>query len=58
MLQGSTWKSVEVHNALCSNAPRYHEQIWNDWNNSKKLRDTMCYAVSYTHLTLPTTCDV
>lgn len=44
VLQGSTWKSVEVHNALCSNAPRYHEQIWNDWNNSKKLRDTMCYA--------------
>ena len=44
VLEGSTWKSVEVHNALCSNAPRLHEQIWNDWNNAKKLRDTMCYA--------------
>lgn len=44
VLQGSTWKSVEVHNALCSNAPLLHEQIWNDWDNAKKLRDTMCYV--------------
>ena len=45
VLQGSIWKSVEVHNALCSNAPLYHEQIWNDWNNSKGLRDIMCYTL-------------
>ena len=44
VLQGKRWKSVEVRNALCSDAPRHHEAIWNDWNNSKGLRDTMCFA--------------
>lgn len=44
VFQDNKWKSVEVRNALCSNAPGYHGEIWNDWNNSKKLRDTMCYV--------------
>ena len=39
------WISVEVRNALVSNANKYHGQIWNDWDNSKALRDTMCYAI-------------
>ena len=36
-----TWKEVDVHYALCSDAPGHHGSIWNDWNNSKRLRDTI-----------------
>jgi len=39
------WVSVNVQNALCSNADEHHGYIWNDWNNSRALRDTMCYAI-------------
>lgn len=38
------WKSLNPSYALCSNAFRYHTQIWNDWDNSKKLRDTMSFV--------------
>lgn len=41
---GGEWKRVQVRDALCSNAAR-HGQIWNDWSNSKNLRDNMCYAL-------------
>ena len=43
-----TWKEVDVHYALCSDAPGHHGSIWNDWNNSKRLRDTMSF-VNFTH---------
>lgn len=43
-----TWKEVDVHYALCSDAPSHHGSIWNDWNNSKRLRDTMSF-VNFTH---------
>lgn len=39
-----SWKKVDVYDALVSNAPKYHGQIWNDWNNSKKLRDTSSFT--------------
>ncbi|MGN0189841.1 MAG: glycosyl hydrolase family 28 protein [Candidatus Cryptobacteroides sp.] len=38
------WKDAFVHDALVSDAPNHHPQIWNDWNNSKKLRDTSSFA--------------
>ena len=44
VLQDKRWKSVDVRNTLCSDGPRHHAEIWNDWDNSKMLRDTMCYA--------------
>ena len=43
-----TWKEVDVHYALCSDGPNHHTAIWNDWNNSKGLRDTMSF-VNFTH---------
>lgn len=48
VLKDHRWQSVEVRNALCSDSPNHHEELWNDWDNSKKLRDTMCYAL-FTH---------
>ena len=48
VLKDRRWQTVEVCNALCSDSPNHHEEIWNDWDNSKKLRDTMCYAL-FTH---------
>lgn len=48
VLKDRRWQTVEVYNALCSDSPNHHEEIWNDWDNSKKLRDTMCYAL-FTH---------
>ena len=41
--ENGLWHPLNVHNALCSDKV-YHDQIWNDWSNSKKLRDTMCFA--------------
>lgn len=41
--QGGRWRAIDVRKALCSDA-KNHDRIWNDWNNSKKLRDTMSYA--------------
>ncbi len=38
------WQSVKVHDALCSNA-RKHGGLWNDWSNSRALRDTMSYCI-------------
>ena len=43
MEQGGRWRAIDVRKALCSDA-KNHDRIWNDWNNSKKLRDTMSYA--------------
>lgn len=48
VLKDRRWQTVEVRNALCSDSSNHHEEIWNDWDNSKKLRDTMCYAL-FTH---------
>lgn len=39
-----TWKKEDVHYALCSDATSHHSQLWNDWDNSKKLRDTMGFT--------------
>lgn len=39
-----SWKKVDVHYALCSDSPNHHTQIWNDWDNSKHLRDTMSFT--------------
>lgn len=38
------WKDITVYDALCSDADK-HGYIWNDWNNSKKMRDTMSYCI-------------
>ena len=38
------WNVQQVHDALCSNADK-HGSIWNDWSNSRKLRDTMSYCL-------------
>lgn len=37
-------QSATVRKALCSDAGN-HRSIWNDWNNSKALRDTMSYSI-------------
>ncbi|MGM9792014.1 MAG: glycosyl hydrolase family 28 protein [Candidatus Cryptobacteroides sp.] len=39
-----SWKDAYVHDALVSDAPNHHPQIWNDWNNSKELRDTASFV--------------
>lgn len=44
VLYDKKWRAVRVRDALCSNADK-HAQIWNDWNNNKKLRDTMSYCI-------------
>lgn len=38
------WQRADVHDALCSNAMK-HAAIWNDWSNTKALRDTMSYCI-------------
>ena len=38
------WKSATVRKALCSDAS-LHSRIWNDWDNSLGLRDTMYYCI-------------
>ena len=38
------WRAQQVHDALCSDANK-HPQIWNDWTNSRGLRDTMSYCL-------------
>lgn len=48
MQKDGSWKEVDVHYALCSDAPSHHASIWNDWNNSKQMRDTMSF-VNFTH---------
>lgn len=42
--KGELWKSARVHKALCSDAAR-HGAIWNDWDNSKAIRDTMSFCI-------------
>lgn len=48
MQKDGSWKEVDVHYAMCSDAPSHHASIWNDWNNSKQMRDTMSF-VNFTH---------
>lgn len=48
-----SWKSAEVRNALCSDSYIKHGQIWNDWDNSKSLRDTMCFSIFENDFTGP-----
>lgn len=43
-LYSGSWREEEVHDALCSNADK-HGNIWNDWNNDRKMRDTMSYCI-------------
>lgn len=42
--RNGAWQGVKVHDALCSNA-RKHTGLWNDWSNSRALRDTMSYCI-------------
>lgn len=35
---------ASVHKALCSDA-RKHGSLWNDWDNSRKQRDTMSFSI-------------
>ena len=42
--EDGSWKEAYVHDALVSDAPNHHKQIWNDWNNSKGLRDTASFV--------------
>ena len=44
VLQEEGWQEMTVRDALCSNASR-HGSIWNDWDNSKALRDTMSFCI-------------
>ena len=46
-IQGAdgVWAEAPVRDALCSDAARYHSAIWNDWDNSKHLRDTMSFSI-------------
>lgn len=44
VFKDGAWKSIEVHSALCSNS-KNNSRIWNDWNNSKGLRDRMAFAL-------------
>ena len=36
--------TAAVHKALCSDA-RKHGSLWNDWDNSRKQRDTMSFSI-------------
>ena len=45
---GSGFVPVTVHKALCSDSASHHGEIWNDWDNSKGLRDTMSIALLQT----------
>lgn len=42
---GDGFVPVTVYKALCSDSAAHHPEIWNDWNNSKALRDTMSIAL-------------
>lgn len=44
ILQDDGWKEAWVNKALVSDFS-HHDQIWNDWDNSKALRDTMSIAL-------------
>ncbi len=44
VLTDNGWEMLSVHKTLCSNASN-HRSIWNDWSNSKALRDTMSYCI-------------
>lgn len=44
VLQDGQWKEAWVLEALVSDYS-HHEDLWNDWNNSKALRDTMSIAL-------------
>ena len=44
VLQDGQWNQAWVYQALVSDYDK-HEQIWDDWDNSKALRDTMAIAL-------------
>ncbi len=44
VLTDNGWETLSVHKTLCSDSAK-HGQIWNDWSNSKALRDTMSYCI-------------
>lgn len=41
---GGNWTPAFVADALCSDAAK-HGGLWNDWANTRQLRDTMSYAI-------------
>lgn len=44
VFQDGDWNEAWVYKALVSDFSR-HDEIWNDWDNSKSLRDTMAIAL-------------
>lgn len=38
------WQNINVHQCLCSDASK-HGSLWNDFSNSKALRDTMSFCI-------------
>lgn len=44
VLTDNGWEALSVHKTLCSDSAK-HGKIWNDWSNSKALRDTMSYCI-------------
>lgn len=42
---GRGWREIVAYDVLCSDSPSHHGDIWNDWDNSKALRDTMSFAL-------------
>ena len=43
---GRGWREIVAYDVLCSDSPSHHGDIWNDWDNSKALRDTMSFALA------------
>ncbi len=44
VLQENKWKETWQHKVLVSDFS-HHDELWNDWDNSKELRDTMLLAL-------------
>lgn len=52
VLSDNGWEALSVHKTLCSDA-KNHSNIWNDWSNSKALRDTMSYCIYQSDFSAP-----
>ena len=57
VLQDGQWNDAWVVEALVSDYSN-HEQIWDDWDNSKALRDTMSIALFEDDFSAPVTVRV
>ncbi len=52
VLTDNGWETLSVHKTLCSDS-KNHRSIWNDWSNSKALRDTMSYCIYQSDFSSP-----